>query len=62
MQAIYLIVYGPFVVAAIFAILAMINWRRNLGATPLFWALVTGAILCVCVGVFIPIALTLGGV
>ena len=58
----YLIAFGPFVVAAILAILAIVNWHRNLGSTPLFWAFVTGAILCIGIGVLIPAMLTLGDV
>jgi hypothetical protein len=56
------IFYGPHMVAALLVVIAIITWRRNLGPTPVVWALIGSAILLVFVGLIFPIGIWLGDI
>jgi hypothetical protein len=60
MKAEYAIFYGPYLVAGILAILALIGWHRNLGPTPSVWVLLGCAAALFGLGLLLPIGIWLG--
>ncbi len=62
MTAEYVLAYGPYIAAAVLALLAVIVWHRNLGPTPLTWLLFAGAVVLVAFEMYLRWALWHGDV
>jgi hypothetical protein len=59
-KAEHAIFYGPFAIAGILTILALVVWHRNLGPTPSVWVLLASAALLVGLGLVLPIGIWVG--
>jgi hypothetical protein len=51
---------APVLMAAVLAVIAGVVWHRNLGPTPLFWALIGCTILLVSFPFYLAIGIWLG--
>jgi len=56
----YVIFFGPYVVAGLVLLVALVIWHRNLGPTPSVWVLLSCAAVLIAFGLYLPIGIWLG--